>query len=101
MAVHEDGRTLFTRLNPLAFEQSEEVSDSRLGAPMPGNVIRVLVKAGDELSSGQPILVMEAMKMEYTIVAPSNGNVEEVFFSLETLCKKMQSCSNFHYLKNK
>jgi 3-methylcrotonyl-CoA carboxylase alpha subunit len=43
-------------------------------------VIRVLVKAGDEVSSGQPLLVLEAMKMEHTIVAPANGIVEEVFF---------------------
>ena len=80
LAVHEDGSTLFTRLNPLAYEQGEEVSDFRLSAPMPGNVIRVLVKAGDEVSSGQPLLVMEAMKMEHTIVAPANGIVEEVLF---------------------
>ena len=80
LAVHEDGRTLFTRLDPLTYEQSEDVSDFRLSAPMPGNVIRVLVKAGDEVSSGQPLLVMEAMKMEHTIVAPANGIVEEVLF---------------------
>jgi 3-methylcrotonyl-CoA carboxylase alpha subunit len=80
LAVHEDGRTLFTRLDPLTYEQSEDVSDFRLSAPMPGNVIRVLVKAGDEVSSGQPLLVLEAMKMEHTIVAPANGIVEEVFF---------------------
>ncbi len=80
LAVHEDGRTLFTRLDPLAYEKSEEVSDFRLSAPMPGNVIRVLVKAGDEVNSGQPLLVMEAMKMEHTIVAPANGIVEEVLF---------------------
>ena len=80
LAVHEDGRTLFTRLDPLAYEQSEDVSDFRLSAPMPGNVIRVLVKAGDEVSSGQPLLVLEAMKMEHTIVAPANGIVEEVLF---------------------
>ena len=80
LAVHEDGRTLFTRLDPLTYEQSEDVSDFRLSAPMPGNVISVLVKAGDEVSSGQPLLVLEAMKMEHTIVAPANGIVEEVLF---------------------
>ncbi len=41
-------------------------------------MIRVLVKAGDEVSSGQPLLVLEAMKMDHTIVAPANGIVEEV-----------------------
>jgi len=80
LTVHENGRNYFTRLDPLAFEQSVEESDSRLSAPMPGNIIRVLVQAGDKVISGQPLLVMEAMKMEHTIVAPANGIVEEVLF---------------------
>ena len=80
LTVHEKGRNYFTRLDPLAFEQSEEESDSRLSAPMPGNIIRVLVQAGDKVISGQPLLVMEAMKMEHTINAPADGIVEQVFF---------------------
>ena len=47
---------------------------------MPGNVIRVLVESGEKVSSGQPLLVMEAMKMEHTIVAPADGIVEKVLF---------------------
>ena len=47
---------------------------------MPGNVIRVLVDSGEKVSSGQPLLVMEAMKMEHTIVAPAYGIVEKVLF---------------------
>ncbi|MED5402751.1 MAG: acetyl-CoA carboxylase biotin carboxyl carrier protein subunit, partial [SAR324 cluster bacterium] len=80
LAVYENGRSLFNRLDPLAYEQGEEASDFRLSAPMPGNVIRVLVKAGDEVSSGQSLLVIEAMKMEHTIVAPADGIVEEILF---------------------
>ena len=80
LAVHENGRTFFTRSGPLSFEMREEANNYRLGAPMPGNVIRALVKAGEEVSSGQPLLVMEAMKMEHTIVAPADGVVEEVLF---------------------
>ena len=80
LAVHAQGRALFTRLDPLAFEQSEEKDDFRLSAPMPGNVIRVLVESGEKVSSGQPLLVMEAMKMEHTIVAPADGIVEKVLF---------------------
>ena len=48
---------------------------------MPGNVIRVLVKAGDRVSRGQQLLVMEAMKMEHAIVAPVDGVVEKVLFN--------------------
>ena len=48
---------------------------------MPGNVIRVLVKEGERVSRGQQLLVMEAMKMEHTIVAPADGLVENILFN--------------------
>jgi len=98
LAVHEDGRTLFTRLDPLTYEQSEDVSDFRLSAPMPGNVIRVLVKAGDEVSSGQPLLVLEAMKMEHTINAPADGIVEQVFFQTGDLVQNDAELIKFSLL---
>ncbi len=98
LAVHEDGRTLFTRLDPLAFEQSEEESDSRLSAPMPGNIIRVLVQAGDKVISGQPLLVMEAMKMEHTINAPADGIVEQVFFQTGDLVQNDAELIKFSLL---
>jgi len=98
LAVHEDGRTLFTRLDPLTCEQSEDVSDFRLSAPMPGNVIRVLVKAGDEVSSGQPLLVLEAMKMEHTINAPADGIVEQVFFQTGDLVQNDAELIKFSLL---
>ena len=47
---------------------------------MPGNIIRVHVIDGEKVFAGQPLLVMEAMKMEYTIIAPSDGIVEQVLF---------------------
>jgi len=49
-----------------------------LTARLPGTVTRVLVAAGDEVSEGQPLLVVEAMKMEHTIRAPYAGRVERV-----------------------
>jgi acetyl-CoA carboxylase biotin carboxylase subunit len=48
-------------------------------APMPGEIIKVLVKAGDKVQSGKGLLVMSSMKMETTIEAHSDGEVEEVF----------------------
>ncbi len=53
-----------------------------LTAPMPGKIIAISVKAGDKVKGGDTLLVMEAMKMEHTITAPSDGTVEEVFFDV-------------------
>ena len=98
LTVHEKGRNYFTRLDPLTYEQSEDVSDFRLSAPMPGNVIRVLVKAGEKVISGQPLLVMEAMKMEHTINAPADGIVEQVFFQTGDLVQNDAELIRFSLL---
>jgi propionyl-CoA carboxylase alpha chain len=44
-----------------------------LSSPMPGSVVRVLAEAGSAVTAGQPLLVLEAMKMEHEIVAPVDG----------------------------
>jgi len=54
----------------------------RLTAPMPGKVVSFAVKAGDAVKKGQPLAVMEAMKMEHTIAAPIDGTVAELLFAL-------------------
>jgi biotin carboxyl carrier protein len=45
---------------------------------MPGGVVRVLAAAGDTVTAGQPLVVLEAMKMEHTIAAPVGGTVAGV-----------------------
>lgn len=50
----------------------------RVNAPMPGRVLRVLVKPGDEVAARQGLVVVEAMKMENEIVAAKAGRVKEV-----------------------
>ncbi|GIV98571.1 MAG: 3-methylcrotonoyl-CoA carboxylase subunit alpha [Herpetosiphonaceae bacterium] len=52
-----------------------------LRAPMPGTIIKVLVKEGQEVAANQPLLVLEAMKMEHTIVAPYAGVVSRIAYS--------------------
>jgi biotin carboxyl carrier protein len=47
-------------------------------APMPGKIVRVLVKVGDKVESGQGLLVVEAMKMQNEIRSPKNGTVERI-----------------------
>ena len=49
-----------------------------LVAPMPGNVLRVLVGPGEAVTAGQPLVVVEAMKMEHQVVAPADGTVATV-----------------------
>jgi len=47
-------------------------------APMPGKVVRLLVKAGDHVEAGQGLLVVEAMKMQNEIRSPKSGTVERI-----------------------
>lgn len=51
----------------------------RLSAPMPGQIRAVLVAEGDEVTPGQPLLLMEAMKMEIRIAAPHAGRVAKLY----------------------
>ena len=50
-----------------------------LCSPMPGKVVKVLVKEGDEVTEGMPLVVVEAMKMENELVAPRSGVVQKVY----------------------
>lgn len=54
------------------------VQDGRVTAPMPGRVVRVLVAVGDKVTARQPVVVMEAMKMENELRAGRDGSVAEV-----------------------
>ncbi len=53
-----------------------------LVAPMPGNVVRIGATSGERVRAGQPIVVLEAMKMEHQIMAPTDGLVAEVRVAL-------------------
>jgi 3-methylcrotonyl-CoA carboxylase alpha subunit len=68
--------------DPLHAAMPEEVVSGSLTAPMPGNIIGVLVAAGDRVAAGAPLLILEAMKMEHTIRAPIAGSVERINFAL-------------------
>lgn len=55
-----------------------------IAAPMPGKITRVHAKVGDAVQKGQPLVVMEAMKMEYTLEADIDGKVIEVNAAADT-----------------
>jgi 3-methylcrotonyl-CoA carboxylase alpha subunit len=69
-------------VDPFHFEASGETNDGRLTAMMPGRVVKVMADAGDTVKKGQALIIMEAMKMEHTIVSPREGVVERVAFKV-------------------
>jgi propionyl-CoA carboxylase alpha chain len=63
---------------PLAADPREHVTAGSVLAPMPGTVVRLAAAVGDEVTAGQPLLWLEAMKMEHLIPAPAAGIVAEL-----------------------
>jgi propionyl-CoA carboxylase alpha chain len=59
-------------------EPGSAVEKGSLVAPMPGNVIRLGAAVGDTVTTGQPLIWLEAMKMEHTITAPADGVLAEL-----------------------
>ena len=85
LTVHTGGRTYIFALpdrttSPDA-EEDDAVSD-RVLSPMPGLVKVVHAKRGARVTRGQPLIVIEAMKMEYTMTAPRDGKIAEVAVSM-------------------
>ena len=75
------GATQILEIDALAHAGEAAHEGGRLTAPMPGKVVSFSVKAGDAVTKGQPLAVMEAMKMEHTIAAPADGTVAELLYA--------------------
>jgi 3-methylcrotonyl-CoA carboxylase alpha subunit len=71
-----------TEIDALTPAAGEDPAAGKMTAPMPGRVTQVLVGAGAEIRRGEPLMVIEAMKMEHTIVAPADGVVAAVRFGV-------------------
>ena len=77
-----DGSAVLTEVDLIAHAGDGPTEGGRLTAPMPGKLVAFLAKAGDSVTKGQPLAVMEAMKMEHTISAPRDGKVAELLFAV-------------------
>jgi 3-methylcrotonyl-CoA carboxylase alpha subunit len=75
------GATQLTTIDLLAHAGDAQADGGRLTAPMPGKVVSFAVKAGDRVKRGQALAVLDAMKMEHTIAAPSDGVVGELLYA--------------------
>ena len=79
--VYVDGQLHKLMLvDPMAHASEDEHRGGHLTAPMSGTIVAVLVKAGDSVIRGAPLLILEAMKMEHTITAPDAGTVSAVHY---------------------
>ncbi len=82
IVVFEAGGAFAFSLHPPAADGPDAASDGGVRSPMPGKVTQLSAKAGDSVTKGQPLLVLEAMKMEHALTAPFDGTVETVSVAL-------------------
>ena len=78
---NDNGATQIIAIDALAHAGDTQSEGGRLTAPMPGKVVSFAVKAGDRVTRGQALAVMDAMKMEHTIAAPMDGVVAELLYA--------------------
>ena len=79
--VHLNGKTFTYKPIEKGFENSggkAVVDPSVIIAPMPGKIIKVLKKVGEEISEGETVVVMEAMKMEYALTTATNVKIKKI-----------------------
>jgi 3-methylcrotonyl-CoA carboxylase alpha subunit len=77
--VHVNGHTMQFELIESGASSADD--EGGLSAPMPGKILEVHVSIGQNVKSGDVLMVMEAMKMEHKIVAGSDGVVEAIHFA--------------------
>lgn len=73
-----------TAEQPIVATNPESEEGETIIAPMPGNILDVFVKVGDQVELEQPLVVLEAMKMENEIVAPYKGTITAVLVTKGT-----------------
>jgi 3-methylcrotonyl-CoA carboxylase alpha subunit len=70
------GRLKLHWIDLFAANLAQAAATSRIAAPMPGTVTRILAEAGSDVARGAPLIVLEAMKMEHTLRAPTAGRLK-------------------------
>ncbi|MDO8839068.1 MAG: acetyl/propionyl/methylcrotonyl-CoA carboxylase subunit alpha [Parvibaculum sp.] len=76
--IHEGIATEFSVVNPLDVDVAADADTGALKAPMPGKIVQVLAETGATIKRGAALVVMEAMKMEQTLLAAADGKVASV-----------------------
>jgi 3-methylcrotonyl-CoA carboxylase alpha subunit len=76
------GSASVVKVDAIAHAGEATADVARLTAPMPGRIVAFLARAGQEVKQGQPLAVLEAMKMEHTITSPRDGSIAEVLYAV-------------------
>lgn len=95
IVFNDDGRNMVGQIDPATIDEDETAGAGGLRSPMPGKIVSVFVKPGQKVAKGTPLMIMEAMKMEHTIVAPSDGAVSVVSYAVGTQIEEGVSLVEF------
>ena len=78
ITVFDQGGIALKLIDPLRRAEVADVGATQIESPMPGLVIAVSVTAGQQVKEGQPLITLEAMKMQQVLFAPFSGRVDEI-----------------------
>ena len=74
----KDKNALTAKASEVEKVMADTGNQFEIGANIPGNVYKILVKVGEKVSAGQPVAILEAMKMETNVIAPLAGTVNKI-----------------------
>lgn len=77
-------------IDEMGYAEAMKKGFTNLTAPMPGLVLEIKVKVGDQIETGEPLLVLEAMKMENVIKSPGDGIIKEILVTQGDKVNKAQ-----------
>jgi 3-methylcrotonyl-CoA carboxylase alpha subunit len=78
--IFTDARQWIFSLRKPNQTHAEAVNKKSLNAPMPGTLIEIYVQPGEKVTTGQRLLIIEAMKMEHALIAPRDAQIDSVFY---------------------
>lgn len=78
--VHSGAAIAFEIVDPMEADLSDEGAGGAITAPLPGKIIKLSTEKGAKVKKGDALMILEAMKMEHTIAAPTAGTVADVNF---------------------
>ncbi|MBN2731197.1 MAG: acetyl-CoA carboxylase biotin carboxyl carrier protein subunit, partial [Balneolaceae bacterium] len=65
-------------MDEMGFKTAADIGEGQLKAPMPGKILEIMVEEGDEVELGDPVAILEAMKMENELKAPVSGVITSI-----------------------
>ena len=98
IVVFDDTQIPFKIWNAFEVEMENKANDNEILSPMPGMISKINIKNGSQVYKGQPIMALEAMKMEYEVVAPNDGTIKKVNFSVGNFVQQGEKLCDFALL---